>query len=56
MKQNNPNFSIKCTVGQCENHCGEKDYCALDTVKIGTHESEPKVCQCVDCESFVTKQ
>lgn len=46
------NYSIGCTVGQCANNCGN-GYCSLDKIQVGTHESNPTVCQCVDCESFV---
>lgn len=49
------NKSIKCSVTSCQNHCNSEDFCSLNSVKIGTHESNPTVCQCVDCESFVAK-
>ena len=49
------NRSIKCSVDKCKNHAQYEQYCTLNTVSIGTHESDPKVCQCVDCESFVAK-
>lgn len=52
----NANKSIKCTVEQCEHHCNSQNYCSLPNVSIGTHESNPTVCQCVDCESFKAKQ
>lgn len=48
-----PNRSIYCTVSQCANHTHTCDYCSLDRVEIGTHEKNPTVNQCVDCESFV---
>ena len=48
-----PNHSISCTVSQCANHAKTCDYCALEKVFIGTHEKNPTVVQCVDCESFV---
>ena len=51
--KNNANRSIGCTVKQCEYHCGTENYCSLDKIKVGTHESNPTVSQCVDCESFV---
>ena len=51
----NANHSIKCSVGECEFHCGAENYCSLDCVNIGTHESNPTLCQCVDCESFKVK-
>ncbi len=50
------NFSIKCSVGDCEHHCGSKNYCSLNCVTIGTHESNPTQCQCVDCESFKLRE
>ncbi len=50
-----PNHSIKCTVTSCANHAKNENYCVLDTVSIGTHETNPTVSQCVDCESFILK-
>lgn len=49
------NKSIQCTVTQCQHHCTNQDYCSLDTVQIGTHESNPTVNQCTDCMSFMAK-
>ncbi len=46
------NHSIRCSVDKCANHCGGENYCSLDCVSIGTHEANPTVTQCVDCESF----
>lgn len=46
------NESIKCTVQQCKYHNGEKDYCSLDCITVGTHESNPTMTECVDCKSF----
>ena len=48
-----PNHCIKCTVVSCANHAKSSDYCSLNTVSIGTHEANPTVNQCVDCESFI---
>ncbi|MBR2149671.1 MAG: DUF1540 domain-containing protein [Campylobacter sp.] len=42
-------------VEQCAHHCGDKQYCALSTVQIGTHESNPTEQKCVDCQSFKRK-
>ena len=50
------NSSIKCTVSQCQYHCNEENYCSLDCITVGTHETNPTMCQCTDCESFVKKQ
>lgn len=46
------NKSICCTVQQCANHCTAADYCALDSICVGTHEANPTMNQCTDCESF----
>ncbi len=48
-----PNHSIFCTVQQCANHAHNCDYCSLERVCIGTHEKNPTVTECTDCESFV---
>lgn len=50
------NESIKCTVQQCENHCDSQNYCTLNCITVGTHETNPTVSQCIDCESFVLKK
>lgn len=47
-----PNKSIKCSVTQCSNHCKDDNYCALNAIQIGTHESNPTEVKCTDCESF----
>jgi len=54
MEKNNckANESIKCTVEECMYHCQTADYCSLDMIKVGAHESCPKDSQCVDCQSF----
>lgn len=49
-EQKNPN--IHCTVGQCRHNLCTEPFCTLDTVHIGTHETEPSVKECVDCNSF----
>lgn len=46
------NHCIHCTVNECEYHCSDKNYCTLDTVRIGSHESSPTTEQCTDCLSF----
>ena len=37
------NESIRCSVVQCKNHCDTKDYCALESITVGTHETNPTV-------------
>lgn len=36
----------------CVNHCQSQNYCALDCITVGTHESNPTMDQCTDCKSF----
>ncbi len=49
------NSSIKCSVDQCQYHAQSKDYCTLQEIKVGTHETNPKKVECTDCESFEVK-
>ncbi len=50
--KNEANRCIMCNVGSCKHHCGSEDYCSLDCVSIGTHETDPAMNQCTDCLSF----
>lgn len=56
MNRDQANQSIECTVKQCDYHCNHDDYCSLDTIRIGTHEQNPTMDQCTDCQSFKAKQ
>ena len=49
------NPSIHCDVSSCKYNLNNEHYCSLESIKVGTHEADPKVPQCVDCESFVKK-
>ena len=49
------NSSIKCTVSNCQYNNEAKSYCTLNEIKIGTHEKNPTMIQCTDCESFKLK-
>lgn len=49
------NESIKCTVHSCKYHAEQKNYCTLDEIKVGTHESNPTEKACTDCNSFELK-
>jgi len=51
----NANKSIQCSVTSCEHHCENVDYCSLNTIKVGTHETNPTQKQCTDCQSFSLK-
>ena len=55
MDTSKANSSIKCTVHQCEYHCDQKDYCSLENITVGTHEDNPSMIECTDCESFRAK-
>lgn len=55
MNTGNANQSIKCTVTQCKHHCNSENYCSLDCIQVGTHETNPTVKQCTDCLSFDLK-
>lgn len=49
------NESIKCTVNNCMHHAQEKNYCTLQVIQVGTHESDPTQKACTDCDSFELK-
>ena len=49
------NRSISCTVEQCKNHSPSENYWALNNDRIGTPEPNPKMSECVDCQSFEQK-
>ena len=49
------NKCIECTVQQCAYHCENENYCSLDRILVGTHETNPTVDQCTDCKSFRKK-
>lgn len=49
------NKCIECTVNQCANHCADANYCSLDKILVGTHETNPSMDQCTDCMSFRKK-
>ena len=55
MANNTPNTSIKCTVTNCAHHCASENYCALNTIQVGTHEANPTESKCTDCQSFKLK-
>ncbi|MGN0536617.1 MAG: DUF1540 domain-containing protein [Acutalibacteraceae bacterium] len=49
------NKCIACTVEQCMHHCSRENYCSLDKIQVGTHETNPSVKACTDCMSFEPK-
>ena len=50
MSECKANKSIGCTVQQCVHHCGNENYCTLNSIQVGTHEAHPTVVECTDCE------
>lgn len=53
MTQNNyANQCIACTVTSCKNHNRDRNYCSLEQITVGTHESDPQKPPCTDCQSF----
>jgi len=49
------NKSIGCNVTQCEYHCSDENYCSLAKISVGTHEANPTMAECTDCNSFKPK-
>ena len=47
-----PNRSIHCSVNNCAHHCQTQNYCALESIQVGTHEENPTQVECTDCQSF----
>lgn len=49
------NPCINCTVSQCQYNMVSENYCVLDSIHVGTHEKNPTVPECTDCNSFVKR-
>lgn len=49
------NNCIECSIVNCKHHAQSVNYCTLDKIKVGTHEANPTVKECTDCDSFVLK-
>lgn len=52
MEQKIANPSIECTVSSCAYHCNDKQYCSLNTIKVGCQESNVGSCDNTECASF----
>ncbi len=50
------NDSIQCTVTNCKFNNETQKYCTLNQIMVGTHEQNPTVPECTDCQSFKNKQ
>lgn len=55
MECKSKNSSIRCTVQQCQHNMQNENYCTLQSIDVGTHESNPTVPECTDCNSFVKR-
>ena len=49
------NSSIQCTVSQCKHNAVSEHYCTLDAIRVGSHEKNPTMVECTDCQSFEIK-
>ena len=49
------NECIACSVDSCRHHHDSRDYCTLQSIRVGTHEANPTEVKCTDCESFRLK-
>jgi len=55
MMNTKANKSIGCSVVSCTHHCANENYCSLDRIQVGSHECNPTMDQCTDCQSFQKK-
>ncbi|MBR5088554.1 MAG: DUF1540 domain-containing protein [Ruminiclostridium sp.] len=55
MSTERANKCIGCSVTNCAHHCCDSDFCSLDRIQVGTHETDPTMDQCTDCQSFKMK-
>ncbi|MBO5318743.1 MAG: DUF1540 domain-containing protein [Ruminococcus sp.] len=55
MENKKKNDNIRCTVTQCQHNCVTENYCSLNSISVGTHEANPTVPECTDCNSFVKR-
>lgn len=55
MMNEHANKAIECSVQNCVHHCSGEDYCSLNKIHVGTHEPNPKMDKCTDCQSYCKK-
>lgn len=55
MNREQANKAIACTITNCKNHCCNEDYCSLQKIQVGSHETNPTEKACTDCVSFEMK-
>lgn len=52
MDNKNANPSIECTVTSCAYHCNDKQYCSLNTIKVGHQTNCVTTPGATECASF----
>lgn len=52
MDTKNANPSIECSVTSCAYHCNDKQYCSLNTIKVGCQSTDVCSCDSTECASF----
>ena len=52
MSNKSANPSIACTVTSCTHHCNDKQFCSLNTIKVGCQGSNVTNCGSTECASF----
>lgn len=50
------NPSIKCTVSECRYNANQAEYCTLEQIQVGKHDSYTDSVQGTDCNSFESKE
>lgn len=46
------NSSIQCSVKSCAHHGQDKDYCTLNSIKVGCCDTSVAKCAQTECASF----
>lgn len=52
MEHKNANPSIECTVTSCAYHCADKQYCSLNSIKVGFQDANVATSEATECASF----
>lgn len=52
MESKNANPSIECSVTSCAHHCNDRQYCSLNTIKVGCQDSDVASSCATECASF----
>ena len=52
MDNKNANPSIECSVTSCAYHCCDKQYCSLNTIKVGHQDTNVATRGGTECASF----